>query len=303
MKRANKLILFVSFIILISYLPAFPFSTGAAEGIVKDALTGEVIPEAKVTFTSTKSGLMKYEVISDKKGHFYKGGLIIGSYNVTAEKEGYLPASASLRVRLQETAKIDVTLKTFESLVPKSEKALQEGSKLLGAGRFEEAAQVFTEAILEDQENPTLYYYRGGAFEKSGETDKAVDDYQKAIELKDDFILPLSRLGMIHAKQGNVEKAVESFNQAIELGDQDTTTHYNFGVCLMNSGNNEKAREVFENLITLDNEYSDAYYHLSILYIGQGMTQDAKDLLQKFIEMDPDNSNAPIAKEILKSLG
>ena len=71
----------------------------------------------------------------------------------------------------------------------------------------------------------------------------------------------------------------------------------------MNSGNNEKAREVFENLITLDNEYSDAYYHLSILYIGQGMTQDAKDLLQKFIEMDPDNSNAPIAKEILKSLG
>lgn len=303
MKTINKLVSSGLFIVFAFYLTVFSgITTGAAEGYIKDAQTGELISKAKITLVYAKSEAMKYELYSDKKGHFYKGGLTVGNYKITIEKDGYLPMSSSIRVRLGDTAKVEIKLKSFESLLPQSAKSSSQGSKLLDAGKYEESIEKFTEAISEDQSNPTFYYFRGASLEKSGNIDKALEDYQKSIELKPDFILPVSRTGRIYAKKGDYEKAIEFYKKAVELGDRDTTTYYNYGVCLMNLGNSEEAKDIFERLLSLDENYSDAYYQLGIIYIGLGDAAKAKELLQKFIDLDPENKNASIAKEILKSL-
>jgi len=302
MKTINKLVSIGLFIVFTFYLTAFASTTGAAEGYIKDDQTGEVISKAKITLVYAKSEAMKYELYSDKKGHFYKGGLTVGNYKIMVEKDGYLPILSSIRVGLGDPAKVEIKLKSFESLMPQSAKSSSQGSKLLDAGKYEEAIEKFTEAISEDQSNPTFYYYRGAAFEKNGNMDKAFEDYQKAVELKPDFILPISRTGRIYAKKKDFEKAIELYKKAVELGDQDTTTYYNYGVCLLNLGNKKEAKDIFERLLSLDENYSDAYYYLGIIYIGLSEAAKAKEFLQKFIEMDPENKNASIAKEILKSL-
>jgi len=303
MKTIIKLVSIGLFIVFTSCLTVFSgTTTGAAEGYIKDDQTGELISKAKITLVYAKSEAIKYELYSDKKGHFYKGGLTVGTYKITVEKDGYLPMSGSIRVRLGDTAKVEIKLKSFESLVPQSAKSSSQGSKLLDAGKYEEAVEKFTESISEDQSNPVSYYYRGVSLEKRGNIDKALEDYQKSIELKPDFILPISRTGIIYARQGNYEKAIKFYKKAVELGDQDTTIHYNYGVCLLNLRNSEEAKDIFERLLSLDENYSDAYYQLGIIYIGLGETATAKEFLQKFIDMDPENKNASIAKEILKSL-
>jgi tetratricopeptide (TPR) repeat protein len=303
MKMINKLVSIGSFVIFAFYLTAFLDAvTGTTEGYIKDAQSGEPISKAKIIFVSAKSEVMKYELYSDKKGYFYRSGLITGIYKVTVEKDGYLPQSSSIRVKLGEVAYLEIRLKSFKGLIPQSAKLSSQGIKLLDTSKYEEAIEKFTEAISEDQSNPVSYYYRGVALEKNGNIDKALEDYQKAIELKPDFILPISSAGKIYAKQRDFEKAIDFYKKAVELGDQDATTHYNYGVCLMNLGNNAKARAVLEKLLILDENYSDAYYQLGIIYIGLGEVSKAKEFLQKFIDMDPENKNASIAKEILKSL-
>ena len=303
MKMIKKLASVGLFIIFAFYLTVFLGAvTGAAEGFIKDAQTGKAIPNAKIILVHAKSESMKYELYSDKKGHFYKGGLTTGFYKVTVEKDGYLPMSGSIRIRLGEVFRLEIELKPFESLVPQSSKLSGQGSKLINAGKYDQAIEIFTEAISEDQSNPVFYYYRAVALDKSGNLDKALEDYQKSIELKPDFILPVSRTGNIYAKQGDFEKAIEFYKKAVGLGDQDAITHYNFGVCLMNLGNSKEAKDIFERLLSLDENYSDAYYQLGIIYIGLGEAGKAKEFLQKFIDMDPENKNAAIAKEILKSL-
>jgi tetratricopeptide (TPR) repeat protein len=302
MRTIIKLIFIGFSIVLTFYMAAFAATTGVVEGFVKDEQTGEPILKAKITFVSAKSANIKLVSHSDKKGHFYRGGLTLGIYQITVEKENYMPSQSTVRASLGDAAKIEIKLKPFKGPPPITKKISTKAVSLLNEGKYKEAIEKFTEAITEDPENPIFYYYRGVAFEKTGDLDKAMEDYQKSVELKPDFILPTANIGKIYAKKREHEKAIEFYKKAAELGDQDATNYYNYGICLMNLGKNEQAEEVLEKLISLDENYSDAYYQLGIIYIGLGDSAKAREFLQKFIDLDPENQKASIAKEIIKSL-
>jgi len=276
--------------------------TGAIKGFVKDAKTGEVIVKAKIIMVNAKYGNIKYELQTDKKGYYYKGGLTPGYYKFTVEKEGFLPISRTLRVRLADTVQSDFELQTLESQVPESVKTASKAIKLFNEAKWEDAIREFSEGISSDPTSYLLYFYRGLSQENNGNIEEALEDYQKTIELKPDFMLVYSRLGKIYARQQKYEKASEFYQKSVELGDKDITTLYNYGVVLMNLGKSTEAKPVFENLLSLDEDYADAYYYLGIISIGQGDSEKAKEFLQKFIEIDPENKNAPIAKKILESL-
>ena len=277
-------------------------STGALKGTIKDAKTGEVLSGAKITLVYSPSEALKYKLQTDKKGKFYKSGLRIGVYRATFEKDGYIPVGASIRVKLAATVSVEIELEPLREIDIASENFIGKGKKQLDNGKYVEAIEIFTDAISKDSSNPVYHYYRAVAFERNGNTEKAMEDYQRAVELKSDFTLPLSRLGVISAKKGDFERAIEFYDNAVDLGFKDSETFYNYGVCLVNTGRIPKAKSVLERLLILDPEYSDAYYQLGIISIGLGETEKAKELLRKFIEMDPENKNASIAKEILKSL-
>ena len=318
MKILNKIILRALLVIIIScfFIWAsinFPLDlkamfaaqsgvTGAAEGFVKDANTGKIITKAKITLVYTRNEIMKYELHTDKKGHFYKGGLTPGIYRISTEKEGYLPQVQTLRVRLGDTIKVEIKLEPLASETSATVKMGQQAIKLFREGKYQQAAEKFSEGISKGEANTILYYYRGLSYEKSGQIEKALEDYNQSIKLKPYFVLPYSRIGIIYAKRKNYEQAAEYYKKSFELGSKDVTTLYNYGVVLVNIGRSQEAKEVFEKLISLDENYSDAYYHLGIIYVGQGNSAQAKELLQKFVDMDPGNSKVPVAKKILESL-
>ena len=272
------------------------------KGMIKDSATGVPLTEVKITLVSSESEALKYELHSDKKGGFYKSGLTPGIYKALFEREGYLPLSVSIRVKLDDTANLEIQLDQAQSTSSDSMELIRKGLKLLEAGKYEEVITNFAEAISLDPSNPIFYYYRAVSLEKNGKTEKALEDYQKAVELKANFIMPLSRAGIIFGKRGDFEKAIEFYRKAVDLGDKDPSTYYNYGVCLVNLGRSPEAQDIFEKLLNLDPLYSDAYYQLGIIYIGLGETSKAKEHLLKFIEIDPENKNVPLAKEILKTL-
>jgi tetratricopeptide (TPR) repeat protein len=201
MKTINKLIFIGFSIVLTFYLAALTATTGVVAGFVKDEQTGEPILKAKITFVYAKSSSVKHVSHSDKKGRFYRGGLIPGFYQIIVEKENYMPTQSTIRVSLGDAAEIEVKLKPFKGLLPLTEKISSQAISLLNDGKYEEAIEKFTGAITEEPENPIFYYYRGAAFEKTGDLDKAMEDYQKSFELKPDFILPTANIGKIYAKK------------------------------------------------------------------------------------------------------
>jgi Tfp pilus assembly protein PilF len=306
MTRMNKaLLLALAIGAAFIRLPLRGDITGVVDGLVKNATTGELLEGVKITVVYSKSESMTYTLVSDKKGHFYKSGLVPGSYNLTFEKEGYVPQSGSVRAVPGLATPMDVRMEPGSGAAPGGisvGKIVSGGSELLSAGRYDEAVVKFSEAITKAPSEAVLYYYRGYGLERSGKSDQALEDYRKAIELKPDFILPLTRSGIVLAKKGDFDKASEFYRRAVDLKGQDPEVFYNYGVCLVNTGKKEEARGTFERLLAFDPYYSDGYYQLAIILLGSGDSAKAKALLQKFVELDPDNPNTALAKEILKSL-
>jgi len=307
MKKHNKFMPLVLFIFLVCHICVFLIgaqsgSTGAVKGFVKRVKTGEAIAKAKIILVDSKNESLKYELQTDKKGYYYKGGLRPGFYYFTIEKEDFLPTARTVRVRLGDTIQADFELQILEIQVPEAIKKTDKAMKLFREGKWEDAVKEFSEGITDDQTNPMLFYYRGIAQENNGKAEEALSDYQKTIELKPDFVLPYSRVGKIYARQKNYEKAGEFYQKSVELGDQDITTLYNYGVVLLNLGKSPEAKVVFESLLLLDEDYADAYYHLGIIHVGLGDTPKAKEFLERFLVLDPESQYASIAAEILKSL-
>jgi tetratricopeptide (TPR) repeat protein len=286
-------------------LRALAGTTGAIEGTVVDAATGRPMEGARITLVSTATGTVKFDLVTDKKGHFYKAGLYSGAYQLTAEMAGYAPQASTIRVKIDDTKKLEIRLQPAGAAAGQgaaSSGPLRKTIELIAAGRYEEAAAEAEAAVTQAPADPIPYYYRALAKERTGQTDAALEDYRKAIALKPDFVLPLDRVGMILARKGDFEGAAESYRLAIERNDQDPATFYNYGVSLVNAGQRDLAKAAFEKLLAVDPLYADGLYQLGLIELGSGNSAAAADLLRKFVDMDPRSPNATIATEILKSL-
>ena len=279
-------------------------TTGAVDGFVKDLKTGQLLEGVKITLISEKTQLA-FELKTDKRGHFHKSGLIPGKYKILLEKEGYIPQGGSIRVFLAKILRLEFKIESAENSSldePASAEPAASGMELISAGKYAEAITKLSKIIEQAPLNPVPYFYRGLAYERSGYSEEALEDYRKATELKTDFILPYTRSGILWAKKGNFEIAAQFYRKAIDSNDQDSTTHYNYAGCLINLGKSEEARVVFEKLLSQDPDYVDVYYQLGILYISADEIARAKELLEMFISKDPENEKASLAREILKSL-
>jgi len=306
MARPSKIAsLVMLFALVFIHLSARAATTGAVEGTARDAASGQVLEGVRVRLVSERSGTMSYELRTDKKGYFYKGGLVPGPYRIAFEKEGYVPQERTFRVAVEATTGLDARMALSSGAGPAADaaaKTIAAGSELLSSGNYAEAMDKFNQAIGQAPSNPVAYFYRAAVSEKTADNGPALEDYAKAIALKPDFTLCYARSGIILAKAGEFEKAADFYQKAVELGDKDPSTQYNYGVCLVNLGRGGEARGVFENVLVLDPGYADACYQLGLIHVGAGETAKARELLEKFVALDPQNKNAPLAQEILKSL-
>jgi len=297
-----KLITAVWLALMFFYTPVFSAST--IKGNVKEKGTGTPIEKVKITLIPQKNTTIFYHLYTDNKGGFFKSGLEYGVYQITIEKEGYVPAQSTFRLGVDEKmdfqSEMEVMAKAASPTA--SPDLIDTARSLLDSGKYDEAIAKFNEAIAKNAGIFILYYNRGLAYEKKGDKTNAINDYLKATELKPDFMISLAALGKLYSKEGKFEKAVGFYKRAFDLGITDTVALYNYGACLINLGKNDDAKPVFEKIITLDQAYPDAYYQLGIIYYGLNDIPKTKELFQKFLQLDPKNENAPVAQEILNTM-
>lgn len=105
-----KRMLFVLLAVVLTAVPArAQFETATVVGTVKDS-TGAVVPAAKVTLTNTQTGVSA-ERTSDANGNYEFFNVRIGSYIVTAEKEGFSVAlTDNVQVTVGARQRVDLSM-------------------------------------------------------------------------------------------------------------------------------------------------------------------------------------------------
>lgn len=302
MKKEKKMLLIGCFVLVMLSMSVMAQVYGKVKGNIIDRKTKKPLENVEIAIVSTISTAIRYETKTDAEGKFFKSGLKNGTYTVTYQLRGYNPAKSNFRLRIGEERDLSVALEKMKPRKVTKSNLTKKYVDMINAGKFEDALEGINKLFSDNPDNEVLYYYRGYIHYKLGDNEKAIADYRKAIELKKDFVLPLTGMGKIYAKQSAFDKAVEYYGMAYEMELKDVESLYNYGVSLFNLGNSQKALEVFNRLIDIDPKYADGYYQLGLTYLGLGDNPKAKAAFEKQIELDPDGVNAATAREILKSL-
>jgi tetratricopeptide (TPR) repeat protein len=206
------------------------------------------------------------------------------------------------------------------------------------AGDFDSAVTTLTDATQMDATRDVLWAllgdaYRGSALKQTDSAEKskrlleAVDDYQKAIDIKQKAIETgtkkdpddakrlaeyYNHLGDVAARSGKLEEGVKAYNQAAQLYPEGAASYYyNAGAVLTNAGKIDDAIAAFDKCIAVDPTKADAYYQKGVNLIGKATLQGDKmvapagtaEAFNKYLELQPTGQYADVAKQMLSSIG
>jgi tetratricopeptide (TPR) repeat protein len=277
---------------------------GKLMGVVKDS-QGNPVEKAVVTVVSTKTSA-SYELSTNKEGRFLQIGIQPGYFQVSVQKDGYLPKSMEVRVSLAGETDIEIRLDTADEIAQKTVSAADQvflkGNRLYGERKYVEAAAAFEEAVKMSQPNWGYFFNLGLAYKKMDKKDEAIGAFRKAVELNSESYSSNKELAEALGMGGAFEEAKTYFQKAVELSPDDPDAHYNLGACLTNTGETDAAQAHFQKAVDLKPDYADAYYQLGTIFIGQNKVPEAVRSLEKFLELAPNHEKAPLAKQLLQYL-
>uniref|UniRef100_A0A1D1YTQ5 Heat shock protein STI n=1 Tax=Anthurium amnicola TaxID=1678845 RepID=A0A1D1YTQ5_9ARAE len=98
-----------------------------------------------------------------------------------------------------------------------ADEAKAKGNAAFSAGRFEEAARHFTDAIALAPSNHVLYSNRSAAYASLNRYADALADAQKTVELKPDWAKGYSRLGAAQLGLGSFDDAASAYRKGLDL--------------------------------------------------------------------------------------
>lgn len=201
--------------------------------------------------------------------------------------------------------------------------AYNEGRTALDAKQFDVATQAFEKAAAVDPKQPAVWANMGEAYSglaqaKTGPDQdaayaKAMESYNKALELQPENASFHNNLGTILARAKKYPEAQAEFNKAVQLDPPGASKYYyNLGAILVNAGQSDPAAEAFKKAIEADPNNADAEYQYGVALSAKlTTTPDGKivpppgmqEALEKYLQLAPTGPNAESAKALLQSIG
>ncbi|NVM01354.1 MAG: tetratricopeptide repeat protein [Candidatus Helarchaeota archaeon] len=132
-----------------------------------------------------------------------------------------------------------------------SEETLEEkAKKSMEKGEFEESIK-FYEEILKKKNKPDVWNNLGTAFLNLDNFDKAVECFNKSIELDPKQFVAQNNLGVIHVQEGKFEDAISYFRKALNIKPDNPSIWENLAECYERIGNFSEANSCRMNAIRL----------------------------------------------------
>lgn len=239
-------------------------------------------------------GLGELSVLSDTNGGFTFQSLRAGNYTVVIDGGEFFesvreqvfiePYSIAPRNTMGTVAPISRPITVQIYLKPK---------QTPGPGK----PGVLNAALANVPKSAVAFYEKGIEFARAGETDKAIDQLKRAVELHPDFGLALNELGVQYMKKGDYGKAAEALAKVVELSPDAPEPMLNYGIALFNQGKIPEAEIQLRNAVKRNEHSFPAHHYLGMTLIKKKSLADAEGELRRAIELG--GSRAAISHKYL----
>lgn len=238
----------------------------------------EPILEAEIQLKLKETGQI-FHSKSNKKGNFSFRFLTPGNYIITVKKKGYKGYSDELELLPNTSKKVEFTLvkeeTSEERLAKEAISSFEQGVRLAGENKIEEAIQAFQRAVELKKDFAEAYLNLGILLFRQQKDDEAESVLLKALELKPEESIPKNALAEI-----NYEKA-KSLIQANEM---------------------DEALEKLKLAYSYNAGHSYVNYLLGYVYYKKEMKNEAIKHLEAFLQFEPNSPRVEKVKELLNTL-
>ena len=164
--------------------------------------------------------------------------------------------------------------------------------------RYDAAISAYDRAIEIAPENVWLWNNRGEAYVRVEEVERAVFDFQQAIELNPNkSFVPWNNLGKLYYQQQDYQQAIEAYNQALAVKSDYLPALIGLGNVQKVNKQYTQAENSYDLALEINPKYHEAWYGKASVAEYSGKNLSAKKYYQKALELKPDWSAAQTALE------
>lgn len=261
---------------------------GAFSGTVRDE-QGRPMAGATVVFRGIDFNLRR-EIQTDRDGRFYYGGFQPGRYHIAVLREGRilwsLPVTLShsrevlqLEIDLQKLRQAAGRVQHLDPELERQREAdrqrreheehlqeyLNRGLRHLNDAHPERALEEFQAALELEPSRGGTYALLGAAYAAADRRPEAMDSYRRALELEPGEGAHHNNLAILLVRSGQLEEALAQFGKAAQLDpDRAATYQFNSGATLLNAGRPADALSALRLATRRDPTFAVAHYFLGL---------------------------------------
>jgi tetratricopeptide (TPR) repeat protein len=149
---------------------------------------------------------------------------------------------------------------------------------------FEDAIPLLESGIKLAPQRTDLHAALGESYFMAGKTEKAIEEFQKLIELE-----PSARsyafIGLSYRHLGRFDEALKYFEQGLKQDPHNTSCLFSIGYIEERQGNYERAEGLFQQTLRSNPDFAEALLELANLRVKDKKFAEAVDLLRRFVKV------------------
>lgn len=151
---------------------------------------------------------------------------------------------------------------------------------------YPESMKTIDRILKIDPQNAEAYFMFGMNFKESGDTARAINSFQSAVELDPDLIDAWITLGKLQADQGN-KIAARYFDNAVTIAPDNPIAIHAKADYLRDQNDLEGAIELYKKIAVIDPQYETGYYNAGLLYMELDSVEQAYQQFDLTIKASP----------------
>ncbi len=167
-----------------------------------------------------------------------------------------------------------------------------EGLKALDAKQYDQAAQLFSQAVEADPNDYAAHFHLGLAYSLLGKDAEAIPEYQKTLALKPGLYQAELNLGILLMREKRAREAVPLLDAAAQAKPQDFRPQWHLAEALLASGDAAQAEAHYRAAAELDPKSAAAELGLGRAQAKQNRLEEAAGHFRKAAQLDANFDNA-----------
>lgn len=217
---------------------------------------------------------------------------------IAAERRMYLPLAAlvTLAVGIGFVAlRRWLPLKTAMVLVAGAASVMSIVAAFASATRlatYQDTQAIWEDVIAHYPQDATAQYNVGTGFLESGDPQKAIEYFRRAIEIRPSYAQAYLNLGAAYNALGRKDEAIAEFRRSVEVDPSYAPGHVKLGVVAMQENQPEVARRAFEAAIRSRSDNAEAHRGLADALLKLDKVELALHHAETALYFAPDDATA-----------